>query len=452
MNEELRKALDSDENIESKAHHKVDSNEDANYKNSYPDEYDVSYDSDAEYNDSDYDESDYDGDYESSSNSTYSSPDNYEDDSVDFKIVCKKQDLLNALNIVFKAVPSKTSMSILECILIDSRDDIITFTANDMEIGIQTNAPGKIEVPGCVALDAKMLMSIVRSLPDNDITIVAKDTLKTTITCEKAVFNILAKEGSEFSFLPEYEKNNKITITQYSLKEGIRQTIFSVSDNDTNKLMSGELFEIKEDNLRIVSLDGHRISIRNIKMKNFYDPVKVVIPGKTLNEITKIISGDPEKDIDIYINANHIIFEFDETIVVSRLLDGEFFPIDQMLSHDYETKIKINKKSIQECVDRSTLLVNESDKKPLIIDINDDYMEFSINTPLGSMKENVNIKKTGKDIMIGFNPRFLLDVLKVLDDEEIDIYMLNPKAPCFIRDSGESYNYMILPVNFTTVY
>lgn len=367
------------------------------------------------------------------------------------KLVCSKANLLNGVQIVSKAVPSKTTMSILECILVDARRSEITLTANDMELGIETKIEGTILEKGMIALDAKIFLEIVRKLPDNDITIETDSSFKTTITCEKSKFNIIGKSGEDFSYLPSIERNDNIIISQFTLKEVVRQTIFSISDNENNKLMTGELFEIKGDNLKVVSLDGHRISIRNIKLKNEYEDKKVVVPGKTLNEISKILSGDADKDVSIFFTDKHVLFEFDNTIVVSRLIEGEYFKIEQMLSSDYETKIKINKKEFLSCIDRATLLVKEGDKKPIIITITDKGMELKINSTVGSMNEEIDIKKSGKDIMIGFNPKFLIDALKVIDDEEIDVYMVNPKAPCLIRDGAENYIYLILPVNFTTV-
>ena len=367
------------------------------------------------------------------------------------KIVCTKSNLLSGVQIVSKAVPSKTTMSILECILIDTRSGEIKLTANDMELGIETIIDGEIVEKGMIALDAKIFLEIVRKLPDNDITIETNDTYKTTITCEKAKFNIIGKSGEDFSFLPEIERNDSVLVSQFTLKEVIRQTIFSIADNENNKLMTGELFEISEDTLKVVSLDGHRISIRKILLKNSYDNKKVVVPGKTLNEISKILSGDTDKDVNIYFTERHILFEFDRTIVVSRLIEGEYFKIDQMLSSDYETKVKINKKELLECIDRATLLVKEGDKKPVIINISDAAMELKMNSTVGSMDEEIDITKEGKDLMIGFNPKFLIDSLRVIEDEEVDLYMVNPKAPCFIRNDEETYIYVILPVNFTTV-
>lgn len=367
------------------------------------------------------------------------------------KLVCSKSDLLNGVQIVSKAVPNKTTMSILECILIDASNGVIKLTANDMELGIETIIEGNILEKGIIALDAKIFLEIVRKLPDNDIKIETDSNFKTTITCEKAKFNIIGKSGDDFSYLPDIEKSEGLIISQFTLKEVVRQTIFSIADNENNKLMTGELFDINGDSLKVVSLDGHRISIRNIHLKDSYEAKKVVVPGKTLSEVSKILPGDADKDVNIFFTPKHIVFEFDNTTVVSRLIEGQYFNIDQMLSSDYETKVRINKKEFLNCIDRATLLVKEGDKKPIIINIMDNSMELKINSIIGSMNEDIDIEKSGKDMMIGFNPKFLIDALRVIDDEEIDIYLVNPKAPCFIRDAEEKYIYLILPVNFTTV-
>ena len=364
------------------------------------------------------------------------------------KIICSKANLLKGVNIVSKAVPSKTTMSILECILIDASANEIKLTANDMELGIETVIEGEIEERGIIALDAKIFSEIVRKLPDSDVTISTDSSFKTVISCEKAKFNIIGRSGEDFSYLPYIEKNESITISEYTLKDVIRQTIFSISDNETNKLMSGELFEIYENRLRVASLDGHRISIRNIELKQNYASRKVVVPGKTLQEISKILTGEAEDLVDIFFTENHILFEFGTTRVVSRLIEGEYFHIDQMLSSDYETRLTVNKRDLLDCIDRATLLVREGDKKPIIMRIGDDAMELKINSFIGSMDEEIEISKEGKDILIGFNPKFFIDALRVIDEEEVTLYMVNPKAPCFIKDDDESYIYLILPVNF----
>lgn len=365
------------------------------------------------------------------------------------KLVFTKSNLSKAVNIVMKAVPTRTTMKILECILIDATTNSIKFTSNDMELGIETIVEGDIIEKGKVAIDAKLFSEIVRKLPDNDITIETDSNFTSTITCEKSKINIAGKSGEDFSYLPAIIKDKTITLSQFELKEIINQTIFSTAPNDNNKMMTGELFEVKEGTLKVVALDGHRIAIRNVKINNADEAVKVVVPGKTLSEISKILSSDADSVVNIYFTTNHILFEFDDTIVVSRLIEGEYFKISQMLSNDYETKVTINKKDLLDSIDRANLLIKEGDKRPIIINITDGSMEVKVASAIGSSNEDVDIIKEGKDIMIGFNPKFIMDALRVIEDESIDMYLVNPKAPCFIRDSDEKYTYLILPVNFS---
>ena len=369
------------------------------------------------------------------------------------KLRFQKDDIVNGISIVMKAVPSKTTMSILECILIDASSGEIKLTGNDMELGIETTVNGEILEHGKIALDAKLFSEITRRVSSQNavVTIESDDKFNTTISCENSVFNIQGRDGDEFSYIPYIEKNKYISLSQFTLKEVIQQTIFSISPNDSNKMMAGELFEVNENQLKVVSLDGHRISIRNVTLKDHYENTKVIVPGKTLSEISKILGGDNEKEVLIYFSANHILFEFDNTRVVSRLLEGEYYKISQMLSSDYETKITINKKEFLNCIDRASLLIRESDKKPIIIDIADHSLKLNINSFFGSMEEEILIQKEGRDLLIGFNPKFLMDVLRVIDDEEINIYLVNPKAPCYIKDDAGTYNYLILPVNFNSI-
>ena len=345
------------------------------------------------------------------------------------KIICNKSALLTGVNTVLKAVPARTTMPILECILIDTTSGVIKLTANDMDLGIETTVDGDVLDKGCIALEAKLFSEIVRKLPDSEVTIETDD-------------------NNNFVALPEIEKTHFITLSQFSLKEIIRQTIFSISDNESNRMMSGELLQIDQDQLRLVSLDGQRISIRKISLKESYDPIKAVIPGKTLNEISKILSGDMDDDVRIYFTDRHVLFEFDQTVVVSRLLEGEYFQIDKMISSDYNTKITINKKELQGCIERASLLIRESERKPIIINVTDGSMEMKIQSAMGSMNEDIDISKEGRDIMIGFNPKFILDALRVIDDEEITMYLVNPKAPFIIKNDEQSYIYLVLPISF----
>ena len=362
--------------------------------------------------------------------------------------ICDKSKLIEGMNIVMKAIPGKTTMMILECVVIEVKDNQIKLIANDLQLGIETLIDGEIKQEGSVAVGAKVFFEIIRKLPSDNVSITVDEDYHMNISCGKAKFNIMAKATDEFPYLPNIVKDKNVNISQFTLKDIIRQTVFSISDNENAKVMTGELFEIHDSELKVVSLDGHRISIRKVKLNQSYDDVSVIIPGKTLIEISKIINGGMDDEVSIFFTDKHVLFEFEDTIVLSRLIEGEYYKIDKMLSTDYETKVTVNKREMLECIDRSTLLLKESDKKPVIIDVQDDYMKFAMNSAIGSMDEDIDASKEGKDILIGFNPRFLMDALRVIDEDEITMYMINPKAPCFIRDQEETYIYLILPVNF----
>ena len=362
------------------------------------------------------------------------------------KIICLKSQLLSGVNIVSKAVSGKTTMEILQCILIETNTDNIKMTANDTELGIETIIEGDIVRPGHIALEARLFSDIIRKLPDQEVIIETEENGNTHIYCEQMKCSIMGRKGDDFSYLPEIEKDHKISISQFDLKEIIRQTIFSISNNENNRLMTGELIKIKDNRLSVTALDGHRISIRNINLSDSYDQSEIIVPGKTLSEITKIIPGEAEDVVNLFITDKHILFEFDKTRVLSRLLEGKFYNISHMVSNDYETRVTINKMDFLRCLDRSTLFIKESEKKPIILRIQDDQMELRIASEIGSMNDQLPIRKEGKNLTIGLNPRFMVDALRAIDEEEISLYMINEVAPCIMKDEDNTYMYLILPI------
>lgn len=364
------------------------------------------------------------------------------------RLIFEKNKILNTIANVSKAIPSKTTSPILECILFDATSKDIRLTATDTELGIEAVVEGTIEEKGKVAIDAKLIYEIIRKVEDSSIIIESSKDFKVVISCGKDVFNIQGRDGEEFSYLPIIEKDNYICLKQFTLKEVIRQTLFSTATNEANKMMSGELIEVVDSNVKFVTLDGHRISIRNISMNDNYNNYKAIVPAKTLSEISKIIPGDADKDVIIYFSKNHIMFEFDNYMVVSRLIEGEYFRIDHMITKDYITKIRVNKNNIINSIDRAMILIRENDHKPIILDIIDGMIKLKVKSSYGTMDAEVECNKEGGDLMIAFNPKFLIDALRVIDDEEVDMYFTNAKSPCFIRDEKDSYVYLILPVNF----
>lgn len=367
------------------------------------------------------------------------------------KFIASKSSLLSGINIVNKAIPSNTTMEILKNIKITALKDEIKLLANDMDLAIETVIEGNVIEQGEVAVDASFINNVLRGFPDNDIVIETKGNsdLVLTYNQEKNSYTTIKYIGTdEFPNLPNYEKENPISISQFSLKELIRTTIFSISDNETNKIMTGELFELKGNVLKVVSLDGHRISIRKSELKENYNDRSVIVPGKALKELSKILSNEIDNDVNIYLNNNNIVFEFDNNIFISRLIEGEYFKIDHMLSSNYTVKVNVNKKDLLDGINRAVPFVHEGDKKPVRFNFEGDSLTMSISSLEGGNNDFINIEKEGNDVLIGFNPKFIIDALRVIDDENVNIYMINSKAPCFIKNDEESYIYLILPINF----
>lgn len=363
------------------------------------------------------------------------------------KFRCKRDDFNNGINIAMKAILSKTTMTILECFLIEAKNDRIKIISNDMQLGIETYVPAEVKEEGIILINAKDLAGYVSRMPEEYVEVEADNNNTVMIFSGNRRFEHQGMADEDFPRLPDIKFDQKITISQFSLKEMIRQTIFSISSKENNKILTGELFEINGDELRIASLDLIRVSIRKIKLSESYDKIKVVIPGKTLNEISKVLSADADEMIDISFSKNHVKFEFGETTMISRLIEGNFFNIDQMLKNNYETKVKVNKNKFFNCMDSSTLLIRETDKNPAVFNITDDELKVEIKSIHSSMNEEIEIEKEGKDLRIGLNPKYIVDVLRVVDEEDISLYFFNANSPCFIKNEEESYIYLILPIN-----
>ena len=362
----------------------------------------------------------------------------------------QKAQLVNALSIVMKAVSTKTSSVILESILISASDNRVVLDATDTELSIQTEVEAVIVKAGGVVLNAKLFSEIVRKFDSTEslIELDVDNDFKTTIKCEQAVFNIMGIDPVEFIPMPKIDRDAFISLSQFSLKEVIRQTEFSTAISDINRMMGGELIDVKNNVAKFVTLDGHRMSIRNIELMGDFEDQKCVVPIKSLQEVMRIIDSDTQKNVNIYFSKDHILFEFDKTLVLSRILDGEFFRIESMLSNDYDTKVNVSRLKLQNAIEQSMILIRENDHKPMILDIENGMLKLSVNSSLGFMDAKVNIEKSGSDLKIAFNPKFLVDALKVIDDDFVNIYFTNAKSPCFIRDDKNTYTYLILPVNF----
>ena len=364
------------------------------------------------------------------------------------KFICSRTNLIKSINIAQRAVPVRSSMPILSCILVQAFDNGIFFQSNDMELCIETRLIGTVLETGILAIEAKMFSEIARKLPEEEVVITTNERDQVLIVSGSARFHLMGQNGDEFPGLPEITREEGISISQYSLKNIISQTIFRTLPQDQNLMLTGEYFEIDGSELRVTALDGHRIAIRRSLLNQDCGKKSVIIPGKALSEISKILTGEIDDRVTFYFNGNHVVFLWEGTTLVSNLIDGNYFNTSRMISSEYQTQMVVNRQRLISCIDRAALFVRENDKKPIIFDITDRNLNLSIETPLGAMSEDVSIAKEGRDLMIGFNPKFLMDALRAIEDEEVTMYFINAKSPCTIKDLQNSYTYLVLPVNF----
>jgi DNA polymerase-3 subunit beta len=363
------------------------------------------------------------------------------------KISCHRSDLLNGVNTSLKAVSTRTTLPILQCILLQATTDEFKLISNDLEIGIESNVKADIVESGSVALDARIFSEIVKKLPDDIVVITVDESNLTTIVSQKSRFNIPGQPGTEFIQLPQITKDKSISVKQSILKDMIHQTLFSIALKEIKPILTGELIEIKNGQLSIVSMDGYRISIRQVAFTDDFDDTTVVVPGKTLNEISKILSSDEAEMLSIYFTDKHILFELEDSIIVSRLLEGDYPKYANLFSPDYDTLITVDRRQFMMSIERAALIARESKKSPVKLEIKDETLSITSNTELGNVHEEMAIQKEGQALDIAFNPKYLLDALKVIEDDEICLQFTNALNPCIIRQvEANDYKYLILPI------
>lgn len=366
------------------------------------------------------------------------------------KIVCYKDKILKAINSVVKGVASKTTMPILEGILIQTNDNEIKLTTYDLEIGIEYVIECEVQEQGSIVVNAIMFSEIIRKLPDTEIHISVNDKNLLEIECEGALYKLATMNPEEFPELPKIEVENSIEIDQSVLKNMIRKTIFAVSSEESRPIFTGCLFEIENNKLSLVAVDGFRLALRTIYLNKQTNDFSAVIPGKTLNEVNKILT-DSFEPIKIGVSKNQALFEMDNCKIVTRILDGEFLNYKNVIPSNWETRIKVNKSSIQNCFERISLIsassVEKEKKYPVKTQVDIGKIIISCTNQTGDAKEELYVSTEGKNLEAGFNPKYFLDSLKAIDDEEVYIEFGTSISPCLVKSvENNDYTYMILPI------
>ncbi len=365
------------------------------------------------------------------------------------KFVCEKEKILKGINSVINGVANKTTKPILEGILIQTNDHELKLTSYDLEIGIEYILEANITEQGNTVVNAVMFSEIIRKLPNAEIQIRINDNNLLEIECEGSLYKLATMDPEEFPELPRINIDNSIKLEQSTLKNMIRKTIFAVSTEENRPIFTGSLFEVIDGKLNVVAVDGYRLAIKSKEVEES-NQFSCVIPGKTLNEVNKIIA-DSFDTITVGIEKNQALFEMENCKIVTRLLDGEFLKYSNTIPQTWETRIKVNKSNIQNCFERILLIsassIEKEKKYPVKVNIEVGKVTISCSNQTGDAKEEILVDTEGKDLEIGFNPRFFLDALKAIDDEEVYIEFGTNRSPCIIRpiDDGD-YVYMILPI------
>ena len=361
------------------------------------------------------------------------------------KVICQKEQLLEGINTVQRAVSTKTNYSILEGILLECTENF-KLTGNDLEIGIEYIVDADVLNTGSVVINSKMFGDIIRKLPDSEILIELKSNNILVIECEKSYFELNGILPEGYPQIPNVTKENIFTISQKILREMIRQTIFAVGMDENRPVLMGSLIECNNEKINMVSIDGFRIALRTEKNSQNKSNFSVVIPGKTLNEMVKILQPVDE-EVQIYISNTQILFEFKNCKLTSRLLSGDYLNYQNILPQNFEVVLKIDKRDFLSSLERAVLIATDEKKCPVVFKIFKEKMIISSNTTAGTIRDEVSIENNSGELEIGFNPKYFIEALKVIDDEKIQINFTSTVGPCVITPvESEAYKYMILPV------
>ncbi|WP_019228798.1 DNA polymerase III subunit beta [Sedimentibacter sp. B4] len=365
------------------------------------------------------------------------------------KIRINQNELNKSINIVQKAVSSRTPLPILSGILIEAKNNMLIMTATDLDLGIKTYSPCDIEEEGSIVVQSRLIGDFVRKLPSNSyVNIETMENNNMEIKCLNSEINILGNSAAEYPDNTFDNEGNSFSIKSESLKNLIKYTYFAAAQENIKPIFTGCLIEIKNNLCTFVALDGYRMAVKKEKI-DFSGEVSVVVPSKTMLEILRIIEEN-KTNTDIVISESHISFKVDNTIIISNLLDGKFIDYEGIIKDNYVTTVNVSTTEIRESVERASLLAKDDKNNLIILDIKENNMQINSASEYGNVEENVTVEKEGEDIKIGFNSKYLLDFLKVIENEKIKLNLIGKNNPCFINEENkEDYIYMVLPVRIS---
>lgn len=363
------------------------------------------------------------------------------------KIISDREELLKHINSCIRAIGSKGTQEILKCFLLKATTEGASITSTDLKLYIESaKIDCLINETGSILVDAKMFSEIIRKLPSGNVTIESGEDNFIHITSGHTKFKLLGREADEFPTVPEVEKSKCIKVNAKIFSEMIETTIFSTATEDIKPILTGELIEIENSVINVVAIDGFRIAHAYSGYSNPSEKISIVVPSRSLLEISKIISENNE-EISLYATSKHLLIESLNCTIVTRLLDGEYMDYKKIFNESYTSKIKVDRLTLLNSLERAVLVARETVKTPVKFTITDNNLQITSNTEKGNSFDELVVDTTGEEITIAFNPKYIMDVLKTLQTTEVYMQFTTQLSPCIIKGvNDETKKYLVLPL------
>ena len=362
------------------------------------------------------------------------------------KFTCEKNQLVSAISVASRTVAQKSAISGLEGILIRAGVKVM-LTGYNLETGITVSVDADIQETGACVMPARLFFDIVRKLPDDTVSIQVDDSFKVSIKGGISSFTITALSADDYPELPDVDSEKGIRVPQNELKAMISGTIFAVSENQARPIQTGVLFEVDNDSITSVAVDGYRLALRRyLPEESLERTLKFVAPAAALKEVEKIL-GDTDDPATFYPGSKHILFTIGDATLVCRILDGEFLDWRRVLPQNNPVKLVGNVSRLTDSIERVGLVISEKLKSPVRCKFGDNAAELRTVSTIGEAYDVCPIAGDGKDMEIGFNCKYLLDALRAVPDSECTLEMINGLSPIVLNPTeGNRYSYMVLPV------
>lgn len=361
------------------------------------------------------------------------------------KFICEKGKFFEAVQNTAKAAAGKSPIPALEGILLTLEGNELTITGYDLDIGIKTNIDVVGKEDGEIVLSARLINDIIRKMPSGDISVEADEKCMVNLTAGDVEFAIMGLSSNDYPIVPSVNPETSFTMPQASLKSMIGQTLFAIATTDTKPVHMGSKFEVIDNVLNVVSVDGVRMARRQEPV--IFSNIGFVVPGKTLNEIQRMLEDDSEKTVTMCIDRNQISFSIGSYVIISRLLEGDFINYNNVMNFTCDTWATVNCREFIDTLDRTLLLINDKHKSPVKCEFNGDTLSVSCTTALGKINDKINIEYNGNPLTIGFNAKYMLDALKNSDSDQVKILLSGALSPIKITPmQGESFSFLVLPV------